>query len=138
MRVHRTFSSLGFLFALAVFFVCGCVPLATDTRKEAFRSFDKSFGSLDDSPQLNELIDLGGVKVHIVGHRHFFNYQRAAAYGSPVVGYATSNNEIWIYGKYVKGQIVVNQAVLGHELMHLLNFKKRSIADPDKLDDLGA
>ena len=116
----------------------GCVPLATDIRKEGFRSFDQNFASLDESPNLNEVVDLGGVKVHIVGHRQYFNYQKAAAYGSPVVGYATSNNEIWLFGRFVKGKVVVNQAVLGHELMHLLNFKNPKIADPDRLDDLGA
>jgi hypothetical protein len=114
------------------------VPLATDVRKEGFRTFDRSFAALNDSPDLNEVIELGGVKVHIVGHRQFFHYKRAAAYGSPVVGYATSNNEIWIFGKVVRGRVVINQAVLGHELMHLLNFRNPRIADPDQLDDLGA
>jgi hypothetical protein len=138
LAVHRTRSSLGFFLVLGVLFVSGCVPLATDNRKEAFRSFDRSFASLDESPSLNEVIDIGGVKIHIVGHRHFFNLHHAAAYGSPVVGYATSNNEIWVFGKVVKGKIVVNQAVLGHELVHLLQFKDPRVANPDKLDDLGA
>lgn len=129
---------MGFFILALAFTFSGCVPLATDVRREGFQRFEASFTSLNDSPNLNEIIDLGGVKVHIVGHRQFFNYQRAAAYGSPVVGYATSNNEIWVFGKYVRGKIVVNQAVLGHELMHLLNFKNHKIADPDKLDDLGA
>jgi len=137
--VHRvSYSVPGLLLAVLVFGLSGCVPMATDIRKEGFRSFDLAFASLDDTPGLNEMIDLGGVKVHVVGHRQFFNYKRAAAYGSPVVGYATSNNEIWIFGKRLRGKIIINQAVLGHELMHLLNFKNPRIADPDKLDDLGA
>jgi hypothetical protein len=127
-----------FIFLALIFAFTGCVPLATDVRKEGFRSFDQNFACLDESPNLNEVVDLGGVKIHIVGHRQYFNYKKAAAYGSPVVGYATSNNEIWLFGRYVKGRVVVNQAVLGHELMHLLNFKNPKIADPDRLDDLGA
>ncbi len=138
MTHHRNHALYGLILVGLIYGLSGCVPLATDVRKEAFKSFDKSFGSLGESPTLNEVIDLGGVKVHIVGHRQFFNYQRAAAYGSPVVGYATSNNEIWVFGKVVRGKIVINQAVLGHELMHLLGFKNRDIADPDRLDDLGA
>ncbi|RJR29702.1 MAG: hypothetical protein C4576_34905 [Desulfobacteraceae bacterium] len=138
MTCHRRNAFHVFILLALIYGLSGCVPLATDVRKEAFRSFDKSFGSLGESPTLNEVIELGGVKVHIVGHRQFFNYHRAAAYGSPVIGYATSNNEIWVFGKVVRGRIVVNQAVLGHELMHLLNFKNRAIADPDRLDDLGA
>lgn len=123
----------GLLLALS-----GCVSLATDARKEGFKTFDQGFATLDESPNLHEVVDLGGVKVHIVGHRQYFNYQRAAAYGSPVAGYATSNNEIWLFGKLVRDRIVMNQAILGHELMHLLNFKNPRIANPDQLDDLGA
>jgi len=136
---QRIASPVLHLVALALIMgLSGCVPLATDVRKEGFRSFDQSFANLDDSPALNEVIDLGGVKVHIVGHRQFFNYKKAAAYGSPVAGYATSNNEIWLFGKLVRGKIMLNQAILGHELMHLLNFKNPKVADPDRLDDLGA
>ena len=40
--------------------------------------------------------------------------------------------------KRVKGKVVLNQAILGHELTHLLNFKNPDIANPDKLDDIGA
>ena len=138
MARHRNHALYGLILTGLIYGLAGCVPLATDVRKEAFRTFDKSFDSLGESPTLNEVIDLGGVKVHVVGHRHFFNYRKAAAYGSPVIGYATSNNEIWVFGKVVRGKIVINQAVLGHELMHLLNFKNKAIADPDRLDDLGA
>ena len=138
MKTHRTLSILGLLLVLFCLSVSGCVPLATDTRKEAFRNFDTSFNSLDEAPNLNEVIDLGGVRVHVVGNRQFFNIRQASAYGSPIVGYATSANEIWVFGRRVKGKIVVNQAVLGHELMHLLQFKNPRVADPDKLDDLGA
>lgn len=135
---HLKYRFLGLICVGLVCALTGCVSLATDTRKEGFKSLDKAFASLEDSPEINEMIDLGGVKVHVVGHRQYFNYQRAAAYGSPVAGYATSNNEIWLFGKRVKGKIVMNQAILGHELMHLLNFKNSRIANPDQLDDLGA
>jgi hypothetical protein len=118
--------------------VTGCVPMATDLRKEGFNLVQKGFDSLDESPTLYEVIALDLVKVHVVGRRAQFNYQRAAAYGSPVVGYATSNNEIWLFGKNVKGKIMLNQAILGHEFMHLLNFRNPRIANPDKLGDLGA
>lgn len=93
---------------------------------------------MEESPNLHEVFLLKNVKVHIVGHRRHFNWERAAAYGSPVVGYANRKNEIWLFGKIVKGKIVLNQSVLGHEFNHLLNLKNPKIADPDKLDDLGA
>ena len=93
---------------------------------------------MDITPNLNEVIDLKNVKVHIVGDRKYFKWDIAAAYGSPVSGYATSKNEIYVFGKIVKGKVVLNQAILGHELTHLLSFKNSKIANPDKLDDLGA
>jgi hypothetical protein len=43
-----------------------------------------------------------------------------------------------VFGKMVNGKIIMNQVILGHEFNHLLNFENPKIADPDKLDDLGA
>lgn len=94
--------------------------------------------SLEESPNLHEVVILKNVKVHIVGHRRLFSWDGAATYGSPVAGYANRKNEIWLFGRILNGRIVLNQAVLGHEFNHLLNFENPKIADPDKLDDLGA
>jgi len=97
----------------------------------------KSFGYLASTSDFHEVIELKYVKVYIVGHRKYFDWRKAAAYGSPVVGYANRRNDIYILGKRVGNRIVINQAVLGHELNHLLNFEKPDIANPDELDDLG-
>lgn len=83
------------------------------------------------------MVELKNVKVYIVSDRRDFDWDKASAYGSPVLGYAKRNNEIHVLGKRVGDKIVVNQAILGHELNHLLNFKNPNIANPDKLDDLG-
>ena len=115
--------------------------MATDLRKVGFDEIQKGFASLEKTPglqNLHEIIELKNVKIHVVGDRKFFKWDRAAAYGSPIAGYATSGNEIYVFGKLVKGKIIVNQAILGHELNHLLNFKNPKVANPDKLDDLGA
>jgi len=112
----------------------GCVTLATDCRKQGFNIIQRGFVSLEKSPGLHEVVLLKNVKVHIVGHRSQFNWDRAAAYGSPVAGYANRKNEIWLFGRIVEGKIILNQAVLGHELNHLLNFKDPKIANPDRLD----
>lgn len=93
--------------------------------------------SLEESPNLHEVVTIKNVKVHIVGHRRFFSWDRAEAYGSPVAGYANTKNEIWLFGKILKGRIVLNQAILGHEFNHLLNYQNPKIANPDKLDSLG-
>jgi len=112
--------------------------MATDLRKIGFNEIQKGFASLEKTTDLHEIIELRNIKVHIVGDRKYFKWQKAAAFGSPVVGYATTKNEIFLFGKVVKGKIIINQAILGHELNHLLNFKNPKIANPDKLDDLGA
>jgi len=123
---------------LVIAVLSGCVPMATDLRKIGFNEIQKGFASLEKTTDLHEIIELRNIKVHIVGDRKYFKWQKAAAFGSPVVGYATTKNEIFLFGKVVKGKIIINQAILGHELNHLLNFKNPKIANPDKLDDLGA
>lgn len=124
-----------------VYSLTGCVSFPTDYRKEGFKIVQKGFVSIEESPEelsnLHEVIELKNVRIHIVGQRKFMKWGRALKQGSRVLGYATSRNEIYLFGKIVDGKIIVNQAVLGHELNHLLNFKNPKIADPDKLDDLG-
>ena len=130
----RTMELIGLLFTFAV---TGCSSYATDCRKEGFNLTQQAFASIEPTPDVYEVVELKDVKVIIVGDRKHFKYKKGAAYGSPVAGYANTNNEIYLFGKRVGGKIVVNQAILGHEFNHLLNFKYPKIADPDKLDDLG-
>jgi len=139
MEEHRKFISVTICAVLfPAFLLISCVSLATDLRKIGFNEIQKGFASLDKTPNLHEVVELKNVKVHIVGDRKYFKWDKAAAYGSPVAGYATSKNEIYVFGKTVKGKVVINQAILGHELTHLLNFKNSNIGNPDKLDDIGA
>ena len=139
MRQHKAGTYIAFIIGLAV--LIGCVPMATDLRKVGFNELQKGFASLEKTPELqnlHEVVELKNVKVHVVGDRKYFNWDRAAAYGSPIAGYATTKNEIFVFGRLIKGKVVINQAILGHELNHLLNFRNSKIANPDKLDDLGA
>ena len=122
-----------FLFAAMV---TACTPLATDYRVEGFKLTQQAFDSFQDTPDLHRVIVLENVKIHIVGSRQLFQWEKAAAQGSSTIGYASSNNEIFLLGKRVGDRIIVNQAVLGHELSHLLHFKDLEIADPDGLDRL--
>ena len=61
MTRHRNHALYGLILTGLIYGLAGCVPLATDVRKEAFRTFDKSFDSLGESPPLNEVIDLAGL-----------------------------------------------------------------------------
>ncbi|MDQ5986961.1 MAG: hypothetical protein CSYNP_02697 [Syntrophus sp. SKADARSKE-3] len=127
----------GLFFIGLVFLLIGCTTVATDRRKEGFDAFQKGFTSIPETPDIHEVIVLKEVKVHIVGSRKQFNWNVAAAFGSPIAAYANTDNEIWILGKMINGKIIVNQAILGHELEHLLNFKENKVANPDELDAMG-
>jgi hypothetical protein len=123
---------LGLLCLLA-----GCSSHVTDYRKMGFDFMQQGFASIENTPDVYEIIELDKVKVMIVGDRKHFTWEKAAAYGSPIAGYANTKNEICLFGKRVGDKIIVNQAILGHEFNHLLNFKNPKIADPDTLDNLG-
>jgi hypothetical protein len=61
-----------------------------------------------------------------------------AAFHESTLGYSTSDNDICVLGSLIDGRIVLNTAVLGHELTHLLNFTAPVIANPDQLGALFA
>jgi len=130
--IRRVLFCLGGVCALA-----GCSAHVTEYRKMGFDFIQQGFASIENTPDLYEVIEIEKVRVFIVGDRKHFNWEKAAAYGSPIAGYANTKNEICLFGKRVGDKIVVNQAILGHEFNHLLNFKNPKIADPDKLDNLG-
>lgn len=113
-----------------------CTPLFIECQQRGFTEFSRAYASLPTAPDLDITVELDKVTVHIVGDRSKFDWEKAARYGSPVAGYATSENEIWIFGTRVNGKIVINQAILGHELNHLLNFKAPDIANPDRLTEV--
>lgn len=115
---------------ILLFLFFSCIPM----KQEGFDLIQKDFARYKKDKNLNITIELKNVKVHIVGGRKYFKWDKAAAYGSPVAGYATSKNEIYIFGRLnKKGKIIVNQAILGHELNHLLNFNNSNIAKGEKL-----
>lgn len=113
-----------------------CAPASIALRKEGFDLMQRGFDSQEDTASLNRVIELKNVRVHIVGDRSMFGWKRATEYRSGVVGYAVAEGDIYLFGKVVGGKIVVNQAVLGHELMHLLNHQDPLVANPDTLDRL--
>ena len=113
-----------------------CAPLASDYRKESFKLMQQYFDAFDAPSDVNMVLELKNVRVYIVSDRKYFKWDKAYAANSGVVGYATSGNEIYVFGKRLGNKIIVNQAVLGHEFNHLLNFKDIRVANPDKLDDL--
>ena len=113
-----------------------CSPLAADLRNEGSRLTQQAFESFKQTPDLHEVVELKNIRIHIVGDRKQFKWNVASAYGSPILGYAANNNDIYVLGKRIGNKIIINETVLGHELNHLLNFQNPEFADPDKLDKL--
>lgn len=113
----------------------GCVTY-TEYVRHGTVLHQRGFEQFSPTPDLHEVVKLKNVTIHVVGDRKHFRWGRAARYGSPVAGYANTKNEIWLFGKIVNGKIIVNQAILGHELNHLMNFKDKRFVNPDKLEDI--
>ena len=120
-----------------IFVVAGCGSHAAQYRTQGFNYIQQGFTSIEGTSDVYEVVELKNVKIYIVGDRKHFNWDKASAPGSGIAGYANTKNEIHLFGKRVGGKIVVNQAILGHELNHLLNYKNLKIADPDKLGQMG-
>jgi hypothetical protein len=120
---------------IALMSVSGCSSFVAD-RTQGFNMIQQGFSSLKPTPGLHQEIEIKSIKLVIIGDREQFQWKKAAAPNSPIIGYATPDNEIWIFGKRVNGKIVVNEAVLGHEITHLLSFQNASIANPDHFAEL--
>ncbi|MEW6668678.1 MAG: hypothetical protein AB1512_25980 [Thermodesulfobacteriota bacterium] len=116
--------------------LAACAPASIELRKEGFDLIQRGFDAQEETPSLHRVVELRNVRIHIVGDRSMFEWDNATEYRSGVVGYAKASGDIYLFGKVVDGKIVVNQAVLGHELMHLLNFQDPAVANPDTLDQL--
>jgi len=116
--------------------IMACAPSATDLRNDGVRFSQQALKIFETTPELYEVIELRNIKIYIVGDQKHFKWDKAAAYGSPILGYATRNNEIYLLGKRVGNKIIINEVVLGHEINHLLNFQNPKVANPDKLDKL--
>lgn len=105
-------------------------------RKEGFKKFNLSYDTLP-GLKAKGLINKKKIKVeltiHIVDDHDFFEWEEAKE--NKYVGYASKNN-ISILCKIVNGKIVFNQAALGHELNHVLNFHDDMVWNPDRLDEL--
>jgi len=97
----------------------------------------RSFDMLPEDLKLKKTIVLKDVKIHIVGHCGQYDFADFRDPNKRVVGYATTNNEIWVIGKRVNGKIIINQIVLGHELAHLLSYQDLlGMISPDLYDPL--
>ena len=117
-------------------FLSGCGPYASVLRQDGYTYMQRGFESVPSSPELHKVFLLNNLKIHIVDNQKQFAH--VPFRNASVVGYATPF-EIWVMGKEVNGKIIINWAVMGHELIHILSFYYPDIiANPDTYEVLGA
>lgn len=126
---------ISLLFVLLIL-LASCAQFASDYRKDGFYLRQTAFESCEAANDLNMVVELKNVRVHIVSDRKYFEWKKAAADDSRMLGYATTGNEIFVFGRKLGNKIVVNQAIIGHELNHLLNYQNSTVANPDRLDTI--
>jgi hypothetical protein len=114
----------------------GCGPYASVLRHDGYSYMQRGFESLPSSSGLHKVFIINNLKIHVVDHQKQFDH--VPFRNSSVVGYATPF-ELWVIGKEVNGKIILNWAVIGHELIHMLSFYYPDlIANPDSYEVLGA
>ncbi len=133
---HKYYMGLINLLFLLIILLASCAQFASDYRKDGFYLMQTAFDSSEAAEDLNMVVDLKNVRVHIVSDRKYFEWEKASAYDSRMLGYATTGNEIFVFGRKLGNKIVVNQAILGHELNHLLNYQNSIVANPNRLDTI--
>jgi len=133
---HQYYEGLINLSFLLIILLVSCAQFPSDYRNDGFYLIQTAFDSYEEANGLNMEVELKSVRVHIVSDRKYFKWKKAAAYDSRMLGYATTGNEIFVFGRKLGNKIVVNQAILGHELNHLLNYQNPIVANPDRLDTI--
>ena len=130
---HKYYMGLITLLFLLLILLASCTQFISDYRNDGFYLMQTAFDSYEAANDLNMVVELKNVRVHIVSDRKYFKWEKASAYDSRMLGYATTGNEIFVFGRKLGDKIVVNQAILGHELNHLLNYQNSIVANPNRL-----
>lgn len=124
-RAGRTAMICLSIAGIALYFLLyGCAPAATVARMDGFNSQWRGFDSIKgESAQKTAKLTLEV----IVGD---LETGWAGSYSHP-------QGIIKVRGKIVNGKIVLPEAVLGHEVIHALQFQDGGFHDPDHLTEMG-
>jgi hypothetical protein len=124
------------LYGLCVGMAClislsSCQSTSTFVRKDGFDRSWRGFDLIPKTPGLYKEVD---IKFKIIVVDDFTKTGYFGAAGT----YSYPDNVIRIVGKVVDGKIVVPDCVLGHEVMHGLQFQiGGEFINPDKLEEYG-
>jgi hypothetical protein len=121
-----TFSMILFaIAALALYFLLtGCAPAATVARMDGFNSQWRGFEAVRGEPATKS----AKITLEVI-------------VGELQKGWAGSFSHpqgiIRIRGKMVNGKVILPEAVLGHEVLHALQFQAEGFHNPDTLTQMG-
>lgn len=106
--------------------------------QKGFDYYHIGYTYLPESLPLNETIVLRNLKVHIVGSLKKFEREKFRDDEKAPVDDPRRKHEIWVVGKKLKGKIIINQVVLGHELKHLMHLIRPEVVCPCRLETFEA
>jgi len=117
---------------IMVAIVSGCTSQATILRRDGFNLQAQGFRALTSEPFGRYEKEIR-VRVIVVEDMADMNYHGA------VGTYSHPEGIIRIVGKKVKGKIILNPSVLGHEVQHALEYQDPQgvFVNPDKMEEYG-
>jgi len=134
-----------FQYALILSFVIaplfsGCAPIEirADYYQKGFDYYNLGYTHLPESLPLNETIEIENLRVIIVGSIEDFERYKFKDEEDETAPHPKPRHEIWIVGKKLKNKIIINQVVLGHELLHLMHLIDPDVICPGKLETFEA
>ena len=116
----------GFVLLIVIYcLLAGCASTATMGRIDGFNAQWRGFDSIKGEPARYESV----ITVWVIVTDDLPK-GTAATYSHP-------QGIIRIRGKMVQGKIILPEAVLGHEIMHALEYQAEGFVNPDKLTEMG-
>lgn len=119
------------LFLLTMLLILGCSgkDIYLDSRDTAFKESYHGYSALK-KYKVSKLVEIKNLKIYITSED-----LGTVKDGRKILGLADCDNGnciIMVEGTLLDGKVVTNEVVLGHELLHVLNFHDQTICDPHK------
>ncbi len=107
----------------------GCASTATVARMDGFNSQWRGWAAIQGAPAASREAT---ITVKVIVSDDMGGYPQAAG------TYSHPQGIIHIRGKIASdGKVILCESVIGHEIMHALQFQVGGFVNPDKLSDLG-